>query len=107
MRKVCIAIALMVIASGARADTSTAVFMGLNYDPVVQAATRHQGLISGDGPLLPLIPLARACFERPAAQALIRFTEGLSVDAVRNLPISSVLLDAWLRTTCPITTDSI
>lgn len=107
MRKACVLIALTVIASGAIADTSTAVFVGLNFDPVLQAATRRQGLGSVDSPLLPLKPQVRACFERPAAQALIRFTEGLSSDALQNLPVSSVPLDTWLRTTCSFTSDSI
>lgn len=107
MRKVCVVIALAVFASGAIANPSAAVFWGLEYDPVLQAATRPQGLISADGPLLPLNVQARACFERPAAQALIRFTKGLSLDALRNLPVSSGLLDAWMRSGCPLTVDSI
>lgn len=107
MRKASVLIALTVVASGAIADTSTAVFMGLNFDPVLQAATRRQGLGSDDSPLLPLKPQAQACFERPAARAVIRFTEGLSSDALRNLPVSSALLNTWLRTTCSLTSDSI
>lgn len=44
---------------------------------------------SADDPLLPLNLQARACFERPAAEELIRFTKGPSLEALRNLPLSS------------------
>jgi hypothetical protein len=88
MRKVRILIALAVTASGAIANPSAAAFLGLEYDSVVQAFTRPQGLIAAfeDDSPPPLRTLAQACFERPAAEELIRSIEARSTDASPGLP---------------------
>lgn len=102
MRKICVLIALAVTTSGATANPSVAALYGVEFDPALPTATHPGGLISANGELSPLLPQARACFERPAAQALVRFTIGLSSDALRHLPMSLGFLHAWLRSTCPI-----
>jgi hypothetical protein len=111
MRKVCVLIALAVTASGAIANPSAAAFSGLEYDPVVQTSTRLHGLIAAfedDSP--PLRTKAQTCFERPAAEELIRSIEGRSTDASPSLSLSprgAVFLQVWLRSKCTLAVNSI
>lgn len=110
MRKVCVLVALAVTTSGAIANPSVAAFLGLEYDPVVQSATRPHGLISAvEDDSGPLRTQAQTCFERPAAEEMIR-SERLSTDLLQSVSLSLGIfgfLHAWLQSTCSLAANSI
>ena len=118
MRKVCVLIAALAItASGAIAAQSSAVVWGPEYALFVQGATHRSGSAPAAEDLSPmayararLFAQARACFERPAAEELVRFFWGLSVDALSSPSPSTeryVLMRVWLRSTCSLAVNSI
>jgi hypothetical protein len=100
MRKVCVLVALATNASGVIAGPSAAVFWSPDYTHFVQEATHRPGLIFVGSLPPPLYVQARVCFERPAAEELIR-SEGLSKDELAGLS-GYDLLRTWLRSTCSL-----
>lgn len=100
MRKLCVFLALLTIASEALAVSSETVLYGLGYGYFVESPRARFGMGRLEDIRTTQVRGAVECFERPAAEALIQYVEGLPGDVLskqsRSIPAR------WLRLPCSL-----